>query len=105
VSKSKRSKRYAHRIDHPTFASASPDSLSTRSLVGCGGGLRVDEPRVAAQQALQLTIHWDKTTAVSKSSPTLQVDVNPRLEHGRPLSIAASKTVKVQGASYARYVP
>jgi hypothetical protein len=60
---------------------------------------------LAAQQALQLTIHWDKTAAVSKSSPTLQVDVNPRLEHGRPLSIAAYKTVKVQGASYARYVP
>ena len=30
-----------------------------------------------SQQPLQLTIHWDKVTVVSKTTPTLQVVVNP----------------------------
>ena len=36
-----------------------------------------------SQQAPKLTIHWDKTTVVSKSAPTLQVVVNPPLRPGR----------------------
>lgn len=60
---------------------------------------------LCAQQALQLTIHWDKTTVISRSTPTLQVVVNPRLEHGQPLSIAAYKAVSGLGANYVRYVP
>ncbi len=58
-----------------------------------------------AQQGPQLTIHWDKTTVVSRSTPTLQVVVNPPLRHGEPLSIAAYKAVKELGADYVRYVP
>jgi hypothetical protein len=57
------------------------------------------------QQALQLTIHWDKTTVVSKSTPTLQVVVNPPLRHGEPLSAASYQAVKELGADYVRYVP
>jgi hypothetical protein len=57
------------------------------------------------QGALQLTIHWDKTTVVSKSTPTLQVVVNPPLRHGEPLSAASYKAVKELGADYVRYVP
>ncbi len=57
------------------------------------------------QQALQLTIHWEKTTVVSKSTPTLQVVVNPRLRPGEPLSIGAYKALKELGADYVRYVP
>ncbi len=57
------------------------------------------------QQALQLTIQWDKTTVVSKSTPTLQVVVNPPLRHGEPLSAASYKAVKELGADYVRYVP
>ncbi len=60
---------------------------------------------LCAQQALQLTIHWDKTTVVSNSTPTLQVVVNPRLEHGEPLSTAAYQAVKQLGADDVRYVP
>lgn len=56
-------------------------------------------------QEPQLTIHWDKTTVVSRSTPTLQVVVNPPLRHGEPLSIAAYKAVKELGADYVRYVP
>ncbi len=60
---------------------------------------------LSAQQPLQLTVHWDKITVVSKSTPTLQVVVNPRLEHGEPLSTAAYKAVKPLHADYVRYVP
>jgi len=56
-------------------------------------------------QSLQLHIQWDKTTVVSKSTPTLQVVVNPPLRHGEPLAIGSYKAVKELGADYVRYVP
>jgi hypothetical protein len=57
------------------------------------------------QQSIRLTIHWDKTVVVSKSTPTLQVVVNPPLRHGEPLSAASYKAVKNLSADYVRYVP
>jgi hypothetical protein len=57
------------------------------------------------QQPLRLTIHWDKTSMISKSTPTLQVVVNPPLRRGEPLSTASYKAVKELGADYVRYVP
>ena len=47
-----------------------------------------------AQQAPQLTIHWDKTTVISKSAPTLQVVVNPPL---RPRSDLEAVKAAVHG--------
>lgn len=58
-----------------------------------------------AQQPPTLTIHWDKTTVVSRSTPTLQVVVNPPLRHGEPLAIGSYKALKELGADYVRYVP
>ena len=60
---------------------------------------------VNGQQPPQLTIHWDKTTVVENTTPTLQVVVNPPLRHGEALSIAAYKAVKELAADYVRYVP
>lgn len=57
------------------------------------------------QQPLQLAIHWDKTSMVSKSTPTFQVVVNPPLRRGEHLSAASYKAVKELGADYVRYVP
>jgi len=57
------------------------------------------------QQTASLSIHWDKTVVVSKSTPTLQVVVNPPLRPGEPLSLASYKAVKELGADYVRYVP
>src|SRR5580692_9205421 len=71
-------------------------------LVSVGVAMSVS---LHGQQALQLTIDWDKTTVVSKSTPTLQVVVNPPLRHGEPLSIASYKALKELGADYVRYVP
>lgn len=70
-------------------------------VVACGAPAGT----LSGQQALQLTIHWDKTTVVSKSTPTLQVVVNPPLRHGEPLSTASYQAVKELGADYVRYVP
>ena len=56
-------------------------------------------------QELKLTIHWDKTTVVSKTTPTLQVVVNPPLRPGQPLSKASYTALKELGADYVRYVP
>jgi hypothetical protein len=58
-----------------------------------------------AQQPPKLAIDWNKTTVVSKSTPTLQVVVNPPLRPGQPLGIASYKAVKDLGADYVRYVP
>ena len=60
---------------------------------------------VLAQEAAKVRVNWDKTTVVSKSTPTLQVVVNPPLRPREPLGIAAYKAVKELGADYVRYVP
>ena len=57
------------------------------------------------QQAPKLSIHWDKTTVVSETTPTLQVVVNPPLRPGQTLGAAAYKAVKEMGADDVRYVP
>jgi hypothetical protein len=58
-----------------------------------------------AQQAPTLTVHWHKTTVVSRTTPTLQVVVNPPLRPGEALSVPSYKAVKELGADYVRYVP
>ena len=58
-----------------------------------------------AQQPLPVIVHWDKVTAVSKTTPTLQVVVNPPLRPGQPLSAASYKALKELGADDVRYVP
>jgi hypothetical protein len=60
---------------------------------------------LCGQKAPELTIQWDKTTVISKSTPTLQVVVNPPLRPGEPLGVASYKAVKELGADYVRYVP
>jgi hypothetical protein len=60
---------------------------------------------LSAQQAAKVTIHWDKVTAVSETTPTLQVVVNPPLRPGQPMAAAAFKALKDLGAEDVRYVP
>ena len=60
---------------------------------------------LSGQQTLRVSIQWNKTTVVSKSTPTLQVVVNPPLRPGQPLSAASYQAVKELGADYVRYVP
>ncbi len=60
---------------------------------------------LSGQTPSKVTVQWDKTTVVSKSTPTLQVVVNPQLRPGEPLGVAAYKAIKDLGADYVRYVP
>ena len=56
-----------------------------------------------AQQTI--SVHWDKTQRISRSTPTLQVVVNPMLDRGSPIHDGAFSALKALGADYVRYVP
>src|ERR1035437_9265748 len=81
------------------------DMRSFTRLVVAGLACAATATMLHAQQPTQLTIHWDKTTVVSKTTPTLQVVVNPPLRHAEPLAAASYKALKELGADYVRYVP
>jgi hypothetical protein len=53
----------------------------------------------------EVTVDWNKTVIVSRSTPTLQVVVNPMLRSGSPIHDASFEAVKKLGADYVRYVP
>jgi Glycosyl hydrolases family 39 len=82
-------------------------SWKTFSFLRASGAilLCVSFAGLLAAQAPKVTIDWNKVTAVSKTTPTLQVVVNPPLRPGDPLSAAAYKALKDLGADYVRYVP
>lgn len=60
--------------------------------------------RCTAQSA-EISVDWNNTLCVSRSTPTLQVVVNPMLRPGSPIAESAFAAVKALGADYVRYVP
>src|ERR1700686_3513202 len=59
----------------------------------------------AQDAAIQITVHWDKIVQESRTTPTLQVVVNPPLRRGTPLHDNAYQSLHDLGADYVRYVP
>src|SRR3954454_2402848 len=55
--------------------------------------------------AQQLTVSWNDVERVTKTTPTLQVVVNPPLRPGSPIREQAYSAVRSLGADYVRYVP
>jgi len=53
----------------------------------------------------KVTVHWDHVTMQSKTTPTLQVVVNPPLRRGTPVHDNAFQALHDLGADYVRYVP
>jgi hypothetical protein len=53
----------------------------------------------------EVTVDWSKTISLSKSTPTLQVVVNPQLLRGASMHDGAFAALKGLGADYVRYVP
>jgi hypothetical protein len=53
----------------------------------------------------KISVSWDKVRNVFKTTPTLQVVVNPPLRPGSPIVRKAYSEVKRLGADYVRYVP
>jgi hypothetical protein len=59
-----------------------------------------------AQEApVEVLVGWDKVVRVSKTTPTLQVVVNPPLRRGTPVHDRAFGSLRDLGADYVRYVP
>jgi hypothetical protein len=65
----------------------------------------VSSAALQVEQAPAPAIHWDQPTVVSRTTPTLQVVVNPPLRPGEALGAASYKALKELGADYVRYVP
>ena len=53
----------------------------------------------------EVTVDWGKTVSLSKSTPTLQVVVNPQILRGASMHDGAFAALKMLGADYVRYVP
>lgn len=52
-----------------------------------------------------VSINWDRVVATSRTTPTLQVVVNPMLKRGAPIHESSFKALKELGADYVRFVP
>jgi hypothetical protein len=59
----------------------------------------------AQDSPAKLTVKWDAVTRVSRTTPTLQVVVNPPLRRGTAVHDGAFKSLKDLRADYVRYVP
>lgn len=53
----------------------------------------------------QISVDWASRIGVSRSTPTLQVVVNPKLEPGSPIAAPSFTALKALGANYVRFVP
>jgi hypothetical protein len=60
---------------------------------------------IGQDQPTRLIVHWDKVISTTKTTPTLQVVVNPPLQRGTPVHDNAFQALHELGADYVRYVP
>ncbi len=63
------------------------------------GASRISEAQV------KVSVQWDTAQMISRSTPTLQVVVNPPLRRGSSIHDAAFAALKELGADYVRFVP
>ncbi|MDN5288327.1 MAG: hypothetical protein JWR38_4601 [Mucilaginibacter sp.] len=73
-------------------------------LIIMGAVACLSAPKLYAQKKA-VTINWDKTISVSKTTPTLQVVYNPMLRENSPIHKGTFEALKNLGADYVRYVP
>ena len=55
--------------------------------------------------AQKIVAYWDQTERISRTTPTLQVVVNPPLRRGSPIHDRAFAELRKLDANYVRYVP
>ena len=72
-------------------------------LPGCARKETVSKPGLA--EKAKVSVNWDKVVSVSKTTPTLQVVVNPPLRRGSPIHDRVFQALHELGADYVRYVP
>jgi hypothetical protein len=68
----------------------------------CGAIATAQQP---ADSAVKITVNWIAERKPLKTTPTLQVVVNPLLRRGATIHDAAFASLKALGADYVRYVP
>jgi hypothetical protein len=68
-------------------------------------GVTTVGPAFAQDSPAKLAVPWDKVTRVSRTTPTLQVVVNPPLRRGTAVHDGAFRTLQDLRADYVRYVP
>jgi len=68
------------------------------ALSGAAGLAQSSEP-------LPVSVNWNETLLALKTTPTLQVVVNPMLRRGSPVHDGAFAALRSLGADYVRYVP
>ena len=76
--------------------------MALLALSGMTGGMAAQAQQ---EQAKTVAVDWTKTVTVSKSTPTLQVVVNPMLIRGALIHDGSFSALKDLGADYVRYVP
>jgi len=72
-------------------------------LTACSRKETVSKPALA--EKAKVTVNWDKVVTVSKTTPTLQVVVNPPLRRGSQIHDRVFQALRELGADYVRYVP
>jgi Glycosyl hydrolases family 39 len=72
------------------------------ALVALGGVMTAQQP---ADDAVKITVNWSAGRNALKTTPTLQVVVNPLLRRGATIHDAAFANLKDLSADYVRYVP
>jgi hypothetical protein len=70
--------------------------------IGCGATSGVAQQ---ASHPVTVSVQWTNTLLVSRSTPTLQVVVNPMLRPGSSIADSAFLALKNLGADYVRFVP
>jgi hypothetical protein len=69
------------------------------------GALALIHTSYAQTDTTKVTINWNNTITVSKTTPTLQLVENPMVRPGSPIHKNTFKALKELGAEYVRYVP
>jgi hypothetical protein len=72
-------------------------------LTACSRKETVSTPGPA--EKAKVTVNWDKVVTASKTTPTLQVVVNPPLRRGSQIHDRVFQALHELGADYVRYVP
>lgn len=69
------------------------------------GGISCAAQQSGPTGAVKVKVDWNQMLRVSRSTPTLQVVVNPMLNPGSPIHDGAFSALKALGADYVRFVP
>ena len=77
----------------------------TRLWVSTAAALLLAGTSLFAQTTGKVQVDWNQVQEVSKTTPTLQVVVNPPLRRGSKIHDRVFENLKALGADYVRYVP